>query len=91
MNAPISIEAGERIRPGDLLTREQIRALTHRTDLAGWLTVIWTWTTIAATFAMLAIWPNLFTFVLAVILLGGRQLALFIVALTMPASMCMAG
>lgn len=80
MNAPISIEAEERIRPGDLLTREQIRALTNRTDLGGWLTVIWTWTTIAAIFAMLAIWPNVLTFVLAVILLGGRQLALFIVA-----------
>lgn len=80
MNAPISIEAGSRVRPGDLLTPDQIRALTLRSDLAGWLTLIWTWTTIAAIFAMLAIWPNVVTFVIAVILLGGRQLALFIVA-----------
>ena len=77
---PIQIPIEGPIRPGDLLTRDQIRALTHRTDLGGWLTVLWTWTTIAAIFAMLAIWPNVFTFVLAVILLGGRQLALFIVA-----------
>ncbi|MCC2656660.1 MAG: fatty acid desaturase [Panacagrimonas sp.] len=70
----------DRVRPGDLLTREQIRALTHRSDLGGWLTVLWTWTTIAAIFVMLALWPNAFTFVLAVVLLGGRQLALFIVA-----------
>jgi fatty acid desaturase len=80
VNSPIAIEAEPRVRPGDLLTRDQIRALTHRSDLNGWLTVIWTWTTIAAIFAMLAIRPNMFTFVLAVILLGGRQLALFIVA-----------
>lgn len=80
MNAPQPVDMESNVRPGDLLTREQIRALTHRTDLAGWLTVLWTWTTIAAIFAMLAIWPNVFTFILAVILLGGRQLALFIVA-----------
>jgi fatty acid desaturase len=79
MNAPIS-PIDDRVRPGDLLTHDQIRALTHRSDLGGWLTVSWTWTTIAAIFAMLAIWPNALTFVLAVILLGGRQLALFIVA-----------
>lgn len=80
MNAPSGFGAGSGVRPGDLLTREQIRALTQRTDLAGWLTVLWTWSTIAAIFAMLAAWPNVFTFVIAVILLGGRQLALFIVA-----------
>jgi fatty acid desaturase len=80
MNAPAPEPVDARVRPGDLLTRDQIRALTHRSDLTGWLTVLWTWTTIAAIFAMLAAWPGVATFVLAVILLGGRQLALFIVA-----------
>ena len=39
MNAVQPVEEEIRVRPGDLLTREQIRALTNRTDLAGWLTV----------------------------------------------------
>lgn len=67
-------------RARDFLGRAEIHALTQRSDLGGWLSVLWTWTTIAAIFAMLAIWPNVLTFVIAVILLGGRQLALFILA-----------
>ena len=67
-------------RARDFLNHDEIRALTQRSDLAGWLAVLWTWTSIAAIFALLAIWPNILTFMLAVILLGGRQLALFILA-----------
>jgi fatty acid desaturase len=40
--------------------------------------VLSTWGVIAACFAVLARWPNALTFVLAVLVLGGRQLALAI-------------
>lgn len=67
-------------RPLDYLSVDEIRALSRRSDLAGGLTLLWTWTTIAAIFTLLAAWPNVLTFTVAVVLLGGRQLALFIVA-----------
>jgi fatty acid desaturase len=60
----------------DLLSRDEIRALTRRSNLAGWYAVVSTWAVIAACFAMLAVWPNVLTFVAVVIVLGGRQLAL---------------
>src|SRR5262245_61756029 len=60
----------------DLLTRDEIRAFTRTSDLPGVLSIAWTWAVIAGTFAALAVWPHPLTFVAAVILLGGRQLAL---------------
>ncbi|UVE19327.1 fatty acid desaturase family protein [Pseudomonas sp. LS44] len=62
----------------DFFSREEIQLLTRRSDAAGWWAVLSTWAVIAATFAVLAIWPNPLTFVLALIVLGGRQLCLAI-------------
>ncbi|MBM7059449.1 fatty acid desaturase family protein [Pseudomonas sp. UL073] len=62
----------------DFFSREEIQQLTRRSDAAGWWAVLSTWAVIAATFAVLAIWPNPLTFVLALIVLGGRQLCLAI-------------
>ena len=67
-----------RTRPRDLFSREEIQALTARSDLAGWWAVLSTWAVIAATFAMMALWPSMWTVGLGLILLGGRQLALAI-------------
>jgi fatty acid desaturase len=58
------------------LTREQIRSLTRPSNLAGAFAVVSIWAVIAACFAALARWPHPITFVLVVVLLGGRQLAL---------------
>ncbi len=58
----------------DLLSRDEIRALTQRSNAAGWYAVLSTWLVIAGCFAMLAVWP--LAFPLAVVILGGRQLAL---------------
>lgn len=69
-----------RTRAGEVFTPEEIRALTERSDAAGWWTLLSTWAGIAAIFTMLAMWPNPLSFLLAVILLGGRQLALAILA-----------
>lgn len=67
-----------RTRPKDLFSKEEIQALTTRSDLAGWWAVLSTWAVIAATFAMMALWPSVWAVGLGLILLGGRQLALAI-------------
>jgi fatty acid desaturase len=61
-----------------VFTREELAKLSRHSDLAGAWTVASTWAVIALTFAALARWPNLLTFLVAVVVLGGRQLALSI-------------
>ncbi len=58
------------------LSRDDIRALTRPSNLAGAYAVASTWLVIAGTLVALARWPHPLTFALAVIVLGGRQLAL---------------
>ena len=77
---PSEIPAVTRRKLSDLFTREEIAQLTSRSDAMGAWAVLSTWAVIAACFALLAVWPNPLTFVLAVIVLGGRQLALAILA-----------
>jgi fatty acid desaturase len=62
----------------NLLSQSEIRQLTRRSDAWGFWAVGSTWAIIFGTFAALAAWPHPVTFVLAVIVLGGRQLALAI-------------
>ena len=66
------------LRARDVFSRDEMRALTRRSDLAGFFAVGSTWAIIAATFAALARWPHPLTFAAAVVVLGGRQLALSI-------------
>ena len=60
----------------DVLSRDEIRALTAPSDAAGFRAVLVSWGIIALTFGLLARFPHLATFLVAVVLLGGRQLAL---------------
>jgi fatty acid desaturase len=60
----------------DLLTRDEIRAFTRPSDLGGALAVASAWAVILLTALALARWPHPLTFVAAVVILGGRQLAL---------------
>jgi fatty acid desaturase len=60
----------------DMLTREEIRAFTQRSNLAGAFAVVWSWLVIAGCFAAVALFPHPLVLIAAVILLGGRQLAL---------------
>lgn len=64
------------IGAADLLTRDEIRAFTRTSNVAGAIAIGGTWLIIAATFYVLARWPNPFVFAAAVVILGGRQLAL---------------
>src|SRR5438067_5793488 len=61
------------------LSRAEIRAYTRTSSFAGAWAIASTWAIIAATLAALARWPHPLTFVLAVVILGGRQLALAVI------------
>lgn len=70
--------AGSILRPRDVLSAEQIRSLTARSDGRGLWAVCSTWLVIAATFAIIALWPNPLTIFFGTWMLAGRQLALAI-------------
>jgi len=58
----------------DVLSNEEIASLSDRNDLkAVWLFVC-NYAITAGIFAMMALWPNVLTILLGVVLLGGRQL-----------------
>jgi fatty acid desaturase len=65
-------------RATDLFSREEIKALTRPSDLAGVAAVASAWAPAAAAFALVARWPHPLAFAAAVVVLGGRQLALAI-------------
>ncbi|WP_373354850.1 fatty acid desaturase family protein [Pseudoroseicyclus sp. CXY001] len=60
------------------LTRDEIRALSERSDLWGALLLAHCYGIMAAALGIFALWPNPLTFLLAVILIGSRQLGLAI-------------
>jgi len=62
----------------DMLSRDEIRALTRSSNAAGALAIAWTWLVVAASFAALAVWPHPLVFAAVVVILGGRQLALVV-------------
>ena len=61
-----------------LLTPEQQQALRARSNLMGTWLVLHAWSVMFGAAAMFLLWPNPLTFVLAVVLIGGRQLGLAI-------------
>ncbi|MCI5096957.1 MAG: fatty acid desaturase family protein [Rhodobacteraceae bacterium] len=60
------------------LTSEEIRPLAERSDLMGVWLVLHCWGTIALAVLLYGLWPNPLTFVLAVMIIGSRQLGLAI-------------
>ena len=60
------------------LTAEQARELGRKSNLVGALLVLHAWVLIGASMALFAWWPNPFTFLLGVMVIGGRQLGLAI-------------
>lgn len=73
---PTQMPAETRRRLHTLFSREEIAQLTARSDLRGAWALLSTWAIIAGAFAMLALWPHPLTFVLALIVIAGRQLCL---------------
>jgi fatty acid desaturase len=60
------------------LSSAEIRPLAQRSDAMGFWLVLHCWLVIGGAIALFAVWPNPLTFVLAVILIGSRQLGLAI-------------
>ncbi|MBL8920137.1 MAG: fatty acid desaturase family protein [Myxococcaceae bacterium] len=65
-------------RVTEVLTREEIAHLTEASDVRGAWSVVVTWSLITFAFALVWRWPNALTVAVALVVLGGRQLALAI-------------
>src|SRR5690349_20809957 len=61
-----------------LLTPEQVQRLRSKSNLVGALLVLHAWALIFGSMALFVWWPNPFTFLLAVMVIGARQLGLAI-------------
>jgi fatty acid desaturase len=59
-------------------TRDEIQELLAVESWRGWVSIATNWTIIAASFALVAVWPNPLTIVAALFLIGARQLGLAI-------------
>lgn len=66
------------LKPSELLAPEQIQGLRGKSNVVGALLVLHAWTLILGSMALFVWWPNVFTFLLAVMVIGGRQLGLAI-------------
>jgi fatty acid desaturase len=59
----------------DALTREEVQELLASRDLRSWLSIALNWALVFASFALVAAWPNPLTIVVALVVIGGRQLS----------------
>lgn len=64
------------MKAGNYLTSDELKYFTGRSDIRGAWMVIGNWLSIAAIFAVAAQWTNPLTVLLAIVLLGGRQMGL---------------
>ena len=67
-----------RVDPKTVFSAEEWRRLTSRSSLRGMWLVAHAWGTIAAAIALVALWPNPLTWLIAVMVVGTRQLGLAI-------------
>lgn len=63
----------------EVLGREEIAALLEMNDLRSWISLAVDWGLIAAGMAMVAAWPNPLTVILALFVIGARQLGLAVI------------
>ena len=68
----------QRIAARELLTPNQLASLRERIEWKGIALIVHAWVVIFASMGVVAIFPNVLTFALAVLLIGSRQLGLFI-------------
>lgn len=66
------------VKTSDFLSAGQVSALRGKSDLVGALLVLHAWGLIGAAMALFVWWTNPFTFLVAVMVIGGRQLGLAI-------------
>ncbi len=77
-STPVELPADTRRKIRALFTPQEIAELTARSDWRGAWAILSTWAVIAAAMALLAVWPNPLSFVVALFVIAGRQLALAI-------------
>src|SRR5260370_31167657 len=65
-----------RVDPKTVFTPEEWSRLTSRSSLRGMWLVVHAWRTIAAVIALVTLWPNPLTWLIAVTVVGARQLGL---------------
>src|SRR5258708_37065093 len=66
------------LRASSLLTLAEIRRFRARSDAVGAALVLHAWMVIFAAMALFVLWPNPLTLVVAIVIVGGRQLGLAI-------------
>ena len=67
----------------ETLTREDIARLMEPNDLRAWVTVGVNWGIVFASMAWVAVWPNPLSVVVALVLIGTRQLGCAVVMLSL--------
>jgi fatty acid desaturase len=70
---------GAAVKLSDVLTTEEMRPFMVRSDLRAWWMVLVNVAIMAAAFAIAVVWPNPLTIVLALLVLGARQLGLAVI------------
>jgi len=69
---------GQRFDPTSVFSADEMAGVRARSDVKGMLSVVHAWVVIGLAMALYAVWPNPLTFVVAVIVIGSRQLGLAI-------------
>ena len=57
------------------LSREEVQRLLEPRDWRSWCSIAVNWGLVAASFALVAVWPNPLTIVVALVVIGARQLS----------------
>lgn len=63
----------------DVLSPQEIRELLEMRDLRSWLTLAFNWGLVFTSFALVGLWPNPLTIVLALFVIGARQLGFAVI------------
>src|SRR5207247_5019623 len=66
------------VTAGDVLTLDELRSLRRVSGVRGAALVLHAWGTIGLAMAGAALWPSVFTLMLAFVVVGSRQLGLFV-------------
>lgn len=67
-----------RFDPTESFAADELASVRARSDFKGFFCILHAWIVIAAAMACYAVWPNPLTFVLAIVVIGSRQLGLAI-------------
>lgn len=67
-------------RPADIFTREEIRALSRKSNLAGAWLILHCWATLFFVWGVCIVWPNPVTLLLGIMIVGARQLGLGVIS-----------